>query len=288
MAYIYTTDTIYPSSKSLIVNVGESEIFTVYENSILGMADKKIFSGSSYSGNFNLTSVIDVRYGFDTIWENSVVDTSYGTLTRGYTVETSDGTKTLYRYFYSPFYVNEVTTNTTYTSNYEPVIYNGTYYWTLNLNPDGLSQLTFNTYSSGEDRCGTFWVLYFIDDRGLPSFIYLNGKTTVYETRTGELSIIKKNDNLDMQESFKKESYQKLSRKKFECNTGFLTGDKFDVMEHIIQSPDYYLVEMNGSVVENAYHVELTSSQLQTSPNARLNQNNLKLSFESIYENIIR
>lgn len=294
MAYVYSSGELYPSNKPCYVDVGENEVFTVYENPTNGMVSKKIFSGSSYSGEFNLSSVVDVRYDMGNVMFQDINDSSYGGLTKTYTVETSDGTKTDYRFFYSPFGGNYTTTDRTFISNYEPIIYTGTYTWTLRLNADGLSSLTCNFANpqNGEtrvDRCGEWWVLYFLDERGLPSFIYLNGKTTEYETRTGELSIVRKPyQDVDAEEEFQKTVYQKLSLKKFECNTGFLSGDKFTAMEHVLKSPDYFLARMVGSVMYDSYRVILTSSQLQTSPNARLNQNNFKLTFESIYENVIR
>lgn len=294
MPYIYSTGIIWPSDKPNWITLNSNETFTVYEESTEGMAATKIFTGSSYSGQFNLSTLVDVAYNFNDIGSR-IEDGSYGGLTKLYRVEKSDGTNEYHRYYYSPFSGEIINNNKTFTSNYEPIIREGTYTYTLNLNPDGLSSLICN-YANPQssetqervDKCGEWWILYFIDRRGLPSYIYLNGKVTTSESKSNELSITRLTlDTADDSTVFRKELYSKMTKKKFEANTGYMNADKMVVMEHIIKSPSYKLVKMEGSSQAEEYIVNLTSSQLQTSPNARLNQNNFKLSFESIDENII-
>ena len=296
MPYIYSTGELYPSNRPCYVTVTPNETFTVYEESTAGMAATKIFTGSSYSGEFNLSTVVDVAFDISKTTFTDINDSSYGGFTRLYRVEKSDGTNEYYRFFYSPFGGNYTTTDRTFTSKYEPIIREGTYTWTLRLNADGLSSLTCNfaTPQSSEttsraEKCGEWWILYFLDERALPSYIYLDGKVTVSESKYNELSITTHPyQDVDADDAYKKELYSKMSKKKFEVNTGYMNADKMEVMERIIKSPSYMLVKMKGDIMWEHYYVNLTSSQLQTSPNARLNQNNLKLSFESIYENIIR
>lgn len=296
MPYIYSTGELYPSNKPCFVSVGQNENFSVWEESTTGAAATKIFTGSSYSGDFNLSSVVDVAYDLTKVTFNDINDSSYGGLTKLYRVEKNNGDDEYYRFYYSPFGGNYTTTDRTFTSKYEPIIRSGTYTWTLRLNADGLSYLDckFALPDSSEttervDKCGEWWILYFLDERGLPSYIYLDGKVTTTESKSKELSItMHPYQDVDADDVYRKKIYSKLTKKKFDVNTGYMNSDKMSVMEHIIKSPSYMLVKMQGSSIDEYYHVNLTSSQLQTSPNSRLNKSNFKLTFESIYENIIQ
>lgn len=296
MPYIYSTGELYPSNRPCYVNVGQNESFSVWEESTKGLAATKIFSGSSYSGDFNLSTVVDVAYDLKSTTFMDINDSSYGGLTKLYRVEKANGTNEYYRFYYSPFGGNYTTTDRTFTSKYEPIIRKGTYTWTLRLNADGLSSLTCNfatpqssETSSRVDKCGDWWILYFLDERGLPSYIYLDGKVTISESKSNELSITTHPyQDIDADDVYEKKLYGKLTKKKFDVNTGYMNSDKMEVMEHIIKSPSYMLVMMRGDTIWENYFVNLTSSQLQTSSNSRLNQNNFKLTFESIYENIIQ
>lgn len=294
MAYIYATGELYPSCKPCYVNVGENQPFTVYENSTTGGAATKIFSGKSYSGEFNLSSVVDVSYDFGDIMYRDWRDTSYGGFTKSYTVEDYNGTKTDYRFFYSPWGGNYTTTDRTFNSNYEPIVRKGTYTWTLRVNADGLSSLdcNFGLPLEGETRvekCGDWWVLYFFDERALPAFIYLDGKVTITENKVSELSITTlPYQDVDADEMFKKKVYQKNTTKKFTVNTGYLNETQVNAMERVMRSPECLLMHMKGQTIRESYRVTLTSSSLQTTKNNKYNQNNFQLTFESIYENIIR